>query len=72
MKKVNLLSKTEMKKVIGGVVPVEGGEEGAGCCVHDTGWANSNCGYTSAEAQSVASQLAQSTGNRWFWCCASC
>lgn len=45
MKKLNLLSKAEMKKVMGGVLPVDDGESGGSRykCVYPTG--ESNC-YT--------------------------
>ncbi len=33
MKKLNLLSKAEMKKVMGGLAPVDGGGGGGGRCV---------------------------------------
>jgi len=63
------LSRGEMKKIMAG----SGEESGGGCCVHDAGWANYKCGYSNAaDAESVASQLAQSTGNHWYYCCASC
>ena len=56
MKKVNLLSRAEMKKVMGGVETIDPGEGGAGCilrCNQDDGSVGSSvsdCSRATAEA----------------------
>ena len=71
MKTFERLNKNEMKMIVGGVAESE--EAGMNCCAHTEGWGSYRCGYSSAdEAQAAASQAAVESGQRTFYCCASC
>jgi hypothetical protein len=55
------LTKKEMKEVTGGGT----------CCAHsDAGY--ESYGLSKGDAIKYANQYASQTGNRTFWCCASC
>ena len=60
------LSKEEQKKIKGG------DENLGGCCWHNAGWQIYECGLTQSEAQTTASNYAQTSGQHGYWCCASC
>lgn len=61
MKKVNLLSKAEMKKVMGGNAPIEAGNT---CAWHDG--EDAVCNLNKADAQAMQAHA----GGKW--CCDSC
>ncbi len=66
----DLLSREQMKKVMGGSGSGSGGSGGGNCCAHTEGWTDSQCGYAdSTEAQNAASAYATANHVRAFYCC---
>ena len=74
MKKVNLLSRAEMRKVMGGDDPSENEIGGGGCCcAHwpQYGVEMYACGKTQSAAIATANAAAVTYGSA-HWCCTSC
>lgn len=59
-----ILTKKEMKEVKGG----------GDCCWHNSDWSAHECsgGMSLSEARDAANDIAATTGERTFYCCASC
>jgi hypothetical protein len=68
----DLLSREQLKKVIGG--SGSGGSGGDGCCAHNADWSWQYCdqNMTLSEAKQWATERAVATGQRHYYCCASC
>jgi hypothetical protein len=67
---VELLSKTQQKRINGGLLA----EGGGSCCVTVVGnvATDRQCGMSKSEAKSEAATVASWGGVRAYWCCASC
>lgn len=69
---VQVLSREQLKTIMGGDVGSGNTGSGGTCCWHSESWDASGCGISKDRAIEIATQYAIETGNRGMWCCDNC